>query len=222
MRRTTRGFTMIELLMSLLIAAGAILIMFRLIAVMQDYFLVGSVNLNQLQEARMALDYLRRDYLSACPYLPKTVPAAVFERCRRDPFYFADAPGAVKPQTQPVEIRKNEISFYRFTDTVADGTLEAKVEPVTYSLDPSSGDLLRSTPNQVVRFHGFQEIEFAPYVTADNPRIPVLWVRLSILDAADAAKIKHPKPLSLSTTIGSAFTDSVLQHPDWHYTTTQQ
>ncbi|HAE38832.1 MAG TPA: hypothetical protein DCG57_09365, partial [Candidatus Riflebacteria bacterium] len=69
LRVKKRGFTFVETAMSVGIALVVFLMIYRFMSSTRQHYMYGTVNLQNLQEARMAINYLRRDFSCATPYI---------------------------------------------------------------------------------------------------------------------------------------------------------
>lgn len=222
MKRLARAFTIPELLVSVLISSMAVLMVFKLMSLMQSYWFIGTVNLNQLQEARLAINYLRRDFAAACPRFSPQDPIKIMKELRRDPIRFDM--GAVQGQNSaPIQVSKDGLTFFRYTFETVDGKSGTPVEQISYNFDKNSRILTRTTSSNVlVRFKGIQDVQFKVYVTRANPAVPLLSVKLTVFDEENAAKVKNATSLDISTTVSSSFMAGCLNHPSWNFTTLQE
>ncbi|MDD3002112.1 MAG: hypothetical protein PHF29_10195, partial [Candidatus Riflebacteria bacterium] len=62
-----RAFTLVEISISIVIAIGVFFSVYRFLSNTRQQYMYGTVNLQNLQEARLAINSLRRDFSCACP-----------------------------------------------------------------------------------------------------------------------------------------------------------
>ena len=177
----------------------------------------GSGDLQNLQEARLALAALRRDFAGAVPRLSAAGPGPQRERTRRFPITAAPPGPTARPGSAgnaPVRLLPDGIEFQvgRF-DSPADD-LAPRLDPVSYTFDAKTGTLIRATPGGTTRFRGIREAQFEVFAHAANPDVPLLWVRLVTL--ADDGAAAGGQPLELATTMASRFIASDRRTPSWN------
>ena len=180
--------------------------------------IVGTVNLNQMQEARLALSYLRRDFGSASPYFLASDTVKV----RMNPIKLDSTPISDPYKSSPIQITPTELVFYRFIFDNPIGTMTTTLEQVTYTFDSSAKTLTRRTPNSSVSFTSIKNVNFGIYVHKANPNVPILNVRLEVLDEKTPGSPQNIAPLELCTSITSAFMNSNLNNLAWSYSPYQQ
>lgn len=214
-----KGFTTVELLVSIVIASMAILLVTRMVSLMQNYWFVGTVNLSHLQEARLAIDYLRRDFAGACPQLNASDSRALLESTRLMPLTLTSE--AIKSATTaPILVQPHSLIFTRFIFQSSGNGNPPLTEQVTYDFNPDSRTLTRTVPGREKIFKNIASASFQVYVTEANPRVPILYVWLKIHDIADL-KNNAPKTeaLELTTSISSSFLAGNLNFPAWNFET---
>lgn len=216
--RSRPGFTMVELVFAILFAGMSLAMMFRLVSFLQKNYAVGTVSLNQMQEARLALSYLRRDFGSASPYFL----ASDTVKTRMNPVKLDAAPIGDPNKSSPIQITPNELVFYRFVFDNPTGTMTTSLEQVNYSFDAAAKTLTRRTPSATVSFSSIKNVHFGVYVHKANPNVPILNVKLEVLDDKTPGALQNAAPLELCTSITSAFMNSNLNNPAWSYSPYQQ
>lgn len=214
-----KAFTFVELIVAMGIAAMVMLFITRLASFFQMNYMHGTINLANLQEARMALAHLRRDFNSSCPLLAESDGYIVLLKTLQDPIKFT--PEAIEGQkTLPIEISAKAATFTRYLFATTDGLNTPATEQISYYFDEATNTLIRKTSSDTVnRFKGIRDVNFEIYLPPTNPNVPLLRVRLELLDEESAKTIGNPQPLCVSASFSSAFLNSTLNHLSWNYST---
>lgn len=213
------AFTMIEMIASVAVALLVFLMIYKLLSSVRNHYLYGTVNLQNLQDARLAINHLRRDFSSACPrFKDGGSPANAYiyvNRLRK--YIFKDPPGWVPQYGDPIQVTPNGLSFFRFE---FDAGSKPRVELVQYQFDAATKTLKRKYKGSERSFKGFEAVEFRLYTHMVNPAVPLLWVRLLIHEGKEMyGSTNIGKPLELTTTISSNFISSSLNNLTWNYET---
>ncbi|MBI3038112.1 hypothetical protein HYY75_03530 [bacterium] len=222
------AFTAIELVISIGVAIVAFSLIYTFLSRTRFHFMHGSVNLANLQEARMAINYLRRDFAAAVPFIAKSANYGTLERVRR----FVFSTGVWKPleaEGELIQVEPTKLSFHRFIFEPSEKQSETrfpKVELVKYDFDSSKGELHRSVNSGKPQvFRGFENVEFKIYVHYEIRNVPVLWVKLVLNEGKDipyGGQKGMGKPLEVTTSITSQFINSTLNNLYWNYETGHQ
>ncbi len=217
--KSRSAFTLIEMISSMAVAMLVFLLIYKLLAGVRTHYLYGTVNLQNLQDARLAINFLRRDFSSACPRFKKVASSSdgyiYVNRLRKN--IFKDPPGWDPQYGDPIQVSANALSFFRYE---FDGGSSPHVEQVQYLFDPATKTLKRKYKGAERGFKGFEAVEFKVYTHMINPGVPLLWVRLLIHEGQQMyGSTNIGKPLELTTTISSNFISSSLNHLTWNYET---
>lgn len=217
--RARSAFTLIEMIASIAIALFVFLLIYKLLSSVRNHYLYGTVNLQNLQDARLAVNHLRRDFSSACPrFKDGGVPSSAYiyvNRLRK--YVFKDPPGWIPQYGDPIQVTPNGLSFFRFE---FDAGAKPRVEHVLYTFDAATKTLKRKYKGSERSFKGFEAVEFKLYTHMVNPAVPLLWVRLLIHEGKEMyGSANIGKPLELTTTISSNFISSSLNNLSWNYET---
>ncbi len=213
------AFTLIEMIASIAVALLVFLMIYKLLSSVRNHYLYGTVNLQNLQDARLAINHLRRDFSSACPrFKDGGAPAGAYiyvNRLRK--YIFKDPPGWAPQYGDPIQVTPNGLSFFRFE---FDAGSKPRVEHVLYTFDAATKTLKRKYKGSERSFKGFEAVEFRLYTHMVNPAVPLLWVRLLIHEGKEMyGSTNIGKPLELTTTISSNFISSSLNNLTWNYET---
>lgn len=218
------GFTMVEMLVTVGVGMMLFLMVSKFLSGTRFQFMHGTVNLQNLQDARLAINHLRRDFSSACIYFGSNRTANSYKDVRALQRKTFSNPGT--PVTSPTEklITVNsphEIAFFRF-DFASPGE-KPVVERIVYQFHSASKTLTRHSSSRNIEFKGFEEVEFRLFCHRLNPDVPMLWARFLIHEGENIYGTSNiGKSLELTTTISSPFLTSNLQNLPWNFETYQQ
>lgn len=213
------GFTFVEMIVSMAIAMMAFLLIYQFMSSTRHHYLYGTVNLQNLQEGRMAINYLRRDFSCACPGLedPDDAGYYAFQKARKQ--VFATSSGAGAGAGDLIQVLPHGLLFYKFAFKTGDE--KPKVEMVRYEFDSSAKTLMRTGQDgKTQKFTGIEDVEFKVYVHQLEPGVPLLWVRLKIHEGENMfGSEKIGSALELTTSISSPFLNSNANNPYWRFET---
>lgn len=212
-----RGFTMIEMMVSLAIAMLAFLMIYRFMSGTRHHFMYGTVNLQNLQEARLAINYLRRDFSSACPMLEDSMTTGNEETQRILKHTFVTPSW---PEASPkglMQVLPTLLSFYKFE--FDPGGAKPKVQQIIYEFDPSEKALVRNSEDgRTVKFTGFESVEFGIYTHQLNPSVPILWAKFRIHEGKNIYGSEDiGSALELTTSVSSPFITSYANNKSWRF-----
>ncbi|MEW6713280.1 MAG: prepilin-type N-terminal cleavage/methylation domain-containing protein, partial [Candidatus Riflebacteria bacterium] len=114
LNKNRKAFTLVEMTISVAVALVAFLLIFQFLSSTRHHFLYGTVNLQNLQEGRLAINYLRRDFSCACPRLedPDDASYSDFQRTRKQ--IFATVSGVGGNAGDLIQVLPNGLLFYKF------------------------------------------------------------------------------------------------------------
>lgn len=214
-----RAFTFVEMTISIGIALVVFLMIYRFLSNTRHHYMYGTVNLQNLQEARLALNYLRRDFSCACPRIedPDSAGYVTLQKVRKQVFVTSSWPSETAGDL--IQIHPHGLIFHKFVFGASG--VKPKVEQVSYEFDAVEKVLTRrSAGDRVQKFNGFEEVEFRLYAHQLNPKIPVLWARFKVHEGENIyGKESIGKALELTTSITSHFITSSLNNKYWRYET---
>jgi hypothetical protein len=234
------GFSFVEMCVSVGIASILLLFMYRFLVEANFQMKTGFHNLESLDQARLAVNYLRRDFAAACPF----ISSDTFDTESHDPehefaaknlirqtvffqdFQFADP--KIRPQldldrnqSYPLRYSPDETShllFFRFRFDETDGKALSGVEQVEYLFDPQAKELTRRLNGRSVVFTGMEQVEFRFFLPDWASATIMLRVHLKVRNIPDHLKDKMTKTwVRLSTTVNSHFISSNLFDPHWNF-----
>ncbi|NLI75415.1 MAG: prepilin-type N-terminal cleavage/methylation domain-containing protein [Candidatus Riflebacteria bacterium] len=222
-RRRRPGFTMVEMIVTMAIGILVFMMVSRFLTGTRFQFMHGTVNLQNLQDARLAINHLRRDFSSATIFFGSTYTKTTYKTVRALQARTFSQPTVdpANPTEKLISIKApHQIAFYRFTFETAGE--KPTVERVQYRFDPAAKTLTRTSPSRSIEFKGFEDVEFRLYCHGLNPDVPLLWARFLIHEGEEIyGKADIGKALELTTTISSPFLTSSLQNLSWNFETHQ-
>lgn len=217
-----RGFTFVEMAMTVGLAIMVFLMIYRFMSSTRQHYMYGTVNLQNLQEARMAINYLRRDFSCATPYIGGNA-LVNYENMQRARNFIFEAPGwSPIPNVNLIKFDSESISIPKFAFGSPDD--EPRIEYVTYTYEPGnilSRKIVNATGalKHEVKFSGIEHVEFKMYTHQLNPKVPLLWVKLLVHDKGTYGSDEIGKPLEVTTSIASPFITSLVNNRGWRFET---
>ncbi|MDD3147096.1 MAG: hypothetical protein PHD82_07325 [Candidatus Riflebacteria bacterium] len=212
-----QAFTFVEMTLSVAISLVVFLMIYRFLSSTRHHYMYGTVNLQNLQEARQALNNLRRDFSCACPRIedPDIAGYVTLQKVRKQVFVTSSWPSSTEGDL--IQIHPHGLMFYKF----AFGSTGEKpeVELVSYEFDPVAKVLIRrSKGDRIQKFTGFEDVDFRLYAHRLNPKVPVLWVSFKVHEGENIyGKDSIGKALELTTSITSNFITSSVNNKYWRY-----
>ncbi len=222
--KSRKALTLIELSICIIVAALLFKLVFDFMSNTRQNYMYGVVNLQNLQEARLAINYLRRDFSSCCPMFTDPIESQSdgyvnFQKTRKQLFVTQNTKENFSGDL--IQIHEHGLLFHKYL--FGSYGEHPKVESVTYQFDKSSKTLVRTSDTKGRKtFAGFEDVDFALYAHEINPSVPVLWVKFRIHESSNIyASDKIGTALELTTTISSSFIDSSQNNKYWRYQTGQ-
>lgn len=211
LRRYRAGVTLIELLVTF----GLFILVLTLVMSIADEtrlgFRRGTVNLQNLHEARLALSILRRDFLAAVPILAPQDSPAVRQQIRRQPVV-ATVGGTFAHRSEPILVTPHELSFSVVTGF--DSTENPLLEPVRYVYSARNQLLQRITSKHTMSFQGIRTLQFSLLAHAASSQAPRVWVAMEVQRETSPGQ---PAPiLSVGTLLTARTAADMTQHPAWN------
>ncbi len=234
LKNKRKAFTFIEITICIIISALVFKVVYELMANTRKNYMYGVVNLQNLQDARLAINYLRRDFASSCPNFISPSYVTIngrnvfkdkewegFQNLRSQLFKVNASTLSQNGETpyhgELMVVRPTYLSFYKF---VYGSTSEnPKVERVTYTFKDNKLERHSKSKGKTV-FTGFANVHFSLYTHSINPDIPLLWVQFTINESPNMyGKKTIGKPLELTTTIASNFVYTSQNNKYWRFQT---
>lgn len=204
-----KGFTLVETVISVGMAAGIIILVMNLASVIRGDVAKGTVDLQNLQEARLVINSLRRDFSSATPLYDDSENFAIRDEIRNDPMLYASTYTAHK--SRPIVLNSHDIIFCK---TTANSDGNKTREDIHYSFDSTSKVLNRqSSVTGKKVFKGMEDIKFDLYYHPLNDEVPMILVTMLI----KTKEANETKELELTTTICSSIVNRDVTNLYWNW-----
>lgn len=224
-----RAFTLVEISISLLIAIGLFFSVYNFLSNTRQQYMYGTVNLQNLQEARLAINSLRRDFSCACPkikYPPTATEIGASADVMQTAFenlqllrkqIFMTPSYTYNDRGELIQIQPSDLCFHKFVFGTSGE--KPKVELVRYNFDASAKTLVRlGEDGSVLKFTGFENVLFELYAHDLNPAVPILWVSFKIHEGENIYGADSiGSALELTTSITSPYINSTLKNTYWRY-----
>jgi hypothetical protein len=220
-----KAISFVELMICVIISALVFKIIFDFMSNTRNNYMYGVVNLQNLQDARLAINYLRSDFATACPMFtdPKEDSKNGFvnlQKARKQLFVTSKTNNDIKGEL--IQIHEHGLMFHKFV--YGSFGENPKVESVTYQYDKTSKTLTRTSDTKGTKvFNGIEDVKFALYTHEINPDVPILWVKISVHESSNMyGSEKIGKAVELTTSISSSFINSSQNNKYWRYETGHQ
>ncbi len=220
-----KAISFVELMICVIVSALVLKIVFDFMSNTRSNYMYGVVNLQNLQDARLAINYLRSDFATACPMFidPKEDSKNGYvnlQKARKQLFVTSNSDNSIKGEL--IQIHEHGLMFHKFV--YGSFGENPKIESVTYQYDKTSQTLTRTSDTKGTKvFSGIDEVKFALYTHEINPEVPLLWVKISVHESANMYGSKNiGNAVELTTSISSSFISSSLNNKYWRYETGHQ
>jgi prepilin-type N-terminal cleavage/methylation domain-containing protein len=213
-RQQRQGFTLVEAMIGMMLVSALMTMSYKVFSYITLQRSRGSVDLQELQGARHAINYLRRDFRCAAPVFADAATLEQRKKAYRNPVIEAKSlnKGA---NTVPIVVSDNEIHFFRHLYDTPESVSKPKVEEVNYHMDGARKCLVRSAAGKERVFSDIKGARFELYAHPLKPEVPMLLVTL-IIDADLKDKGGGRTFFELTTTISSAVANQNINNPYWH------
>jgi len=213
-KRGLSGFTLVETVIGALLISCLLAMSFNVFSYINSQRTRGSVDLQELQGARLTINSLRRDFRCAAPFIPKTATLAQKMQARCMPV--VETKSFVKGNaTVPILISASEIHLFRQLYATPELTTTPATEEINYHMDGARKCLVRSSAGKEQVFSDIRGATFELYAHPLKPEIPMLLVTL-VIDADTKKTGQGQNFLELTTTISSSVANQNINNPYWH------
>lgn len=209
-----QAFTLVEAMIGVMLISGLLTMSFKVFSYINTQRSRGSVDLQELQGARHAINYLRRDFRCAAPLIAESATLEQKKKALRMPV--VEEKSFIKgSEAIPVVIAESEIHFFRHMYDTPETSSRPKTEEVNYFIDSARKCLVRSGAGVEKVFSDIRGARFELYAHPLKPEVPMLLVTL-IIDADTKDKGAGRNFFELTTTISSAVANQSINNPWWH------
>lgn len=235
-----QGFTLVEMMISVVISSLLLYFVYRFFLTAGIHMKTGVLKLESLDQARIAISYLRRDFSTACPFVsfsqdtstkdPEHEYAA--KNLIRKMVFYQDlnfiTPPEIRPNMNltgngsfPIQYSKavsSHLRFYHFQYKGSSSNYIPRVEQVEYMFDPVSKLLTRVVAGRKINFTGMKEVDFQFLVPQWASETVMLKIDMTVENVPKQLEGKlAPTLVRLVTTISSQFISSNLFDPNWNF-----
>ena len=201
------GFTLVETVIAVGMATAIIILVLKLTSVIRGDVAKGTVDLQNLQDARLIINLLRRDFSSATPLYDTDENIDIRDEVRNDPVRYTLMYNA--HQSRPIILNEHDIVFCK---TTVDKEGNKKREEIQYSFDKVNKVLNRYSSSGVRSLKGLENIKFDLYFHQLNGDVPMILVNMLIRTKSG----NETKDLEL-TTITSSIISNDMANLDWNW-----
>ncbi|HOY68947.1 MAG TPA: hypothetical protein PLP29_18875 [Candidatus Ozemobacteraceae bacterium] len=211
--RRARGVTLVELAIGVVLVAALLGVTYKVFSYITNARKRGSVDLQELQGARFAINHLRRDFRCATPFIPKS--ATLTQKAKAFEMPIVDAKTFTKgDSTIPVLVSPAELHFHRQMYDTPDLTTSPVLEEVNYHIDEARNCLIRTTAGRELAFPGIRNVKFELYGHPLDPGVPMLLVTLTV--DADPSKGAKTPDLEITSTLSSSVINQNIHQRSWN------
>lgn len=214
-RKNASGFTLVEAVVGVVLAMALMMTTYQVFSYVNKQRSRGSVDLQELQGARYAINYLRRDFRSATPQIADSATLAQKRKALRMPVVEAHS-FTIGNEAVPVIIDDGEIHFFKHRYDTPENVAKPVLDQVNYRIDNAHKCLVRSGAGADIVFEGIKDAKFELYAHPLAPAVPMLLVTLRINADEKDEKTGAHKYFELTTTISSSIASPFINNPHWH------
>ena len=210
LRKKIKGFTLVESIIAIGMASALIILVMKLSSAIRGDVVKGTVDLQNLQDARLVINSLRRDFTCAMPYYDPSDKQEDIDSVRNNPVWYAETYTDSSKKSKPIIIYKYHLNFVK---PVYDSSGNLNMEEITYVFDGMNKTLIRhSSISGDKHFKGMDNIEFGLYYHPVETDIPMLLVSMTIR----TTEAGETKTLPLTTTMCSNIVNKDIVNLDWN------
>ncbi|MBR4328240.1 MAG: type II secretion system protein [Candidatus Riflebacteria bacterium] len=209
-RKKIKGFTLVESIIAIGMAAGLIILVMKISSVIRGDVAKGTVDLQNLQDARLVINSLRRDFTCAMPNYDFSDTQEAIDAVRNNPVLYTETYNDGSKKSKPIIIHKYHLNFVK---PVYDSGGNLTREEIYYVFDNVNKTLIRhSSVSGDKHFKGMDSIEFGLYYHPLESDVPMLLVSMIIRTTEGG----ETKSLPLTTTICSSIVNKDIVNLDWN------
>ena len=210
LRKKIKGFTLVESIIAIGMASALIILVMKLSSAIRGDVAKGTVDLQNLQDARLVINSLRRDFTCAMPYYDPDDKQEDIDSVRNNPVLFTETYNDTSKKSRPIIIHKYHLNFVK---PVYDSAGNLTMEDILYAFDGANRTLIRhSSISGDKNFKGMDNIEFGLYYHPLETDTPMLLVSMIIRTTEGG----ETKSLPLTTTICSSIVNKDIVNLDWN------
>ncbi|MBP5470959.1 MAG: hypothetical protein J6Z11_17150, partial [Candidatus Riflebacteria bacterium] len=138
------GFTLVEVAIAVGMAAALLAFAMKMTSSVRGDVAKGTVNLQNLQNARKVINYLRRDFICAIPTYDHNESMEITDEVRAEPMVYVAGAYDNAHNTKPIMVSKHDVFFSK---KEFDSSRNVVIKAVQYTFDPTNHTLIRGTNN---------------------------------------------------------------------------
>lgn len=209
--RSKSGFTLVEIIIVALLALSLIIMSFKVFSFIQHQRTRGSVDLQELQGARLAINYLRRDLRGAVPKIAATATLEQKRKALQMPMVKAEKFDKSSGNV-PIVVADEEIHFFKYV--FKSTSVLPELEEVNYFIDKKRKCLVRAGAGAEKVFPDIKGAKFELYAHPLKKEMPLL--RVNLLIGTKKGEQISAENMEITTTISSAIISQNLNNTYWH------
>lgn len=206
------GVTLVEIMIGTVLVVMLIAASIGMIRFVGRHQAVGTSDLRELQDARLAISHLRRDFRSATSNAEQNVPLLKQRKLHRNPLAQA---GTWQAETgiTPIIVDSSSIQFFKHSFDTDITHTKPELQQIMYHIDSTRKCLIRSGPGFETAFTSIINADFRIYGHPLNKEIPVLLVKFDIM----AEDLESHENMEFVTTISSSVISQKINNLSWHH-----
>ena len=204
------GFTLVEVAIAVGMASALLLFAMKMTSSIRTNVAKGTVDLQNLQNARKVINYLRRDFSCAIPIYDQNDSMEIKDEVRAEPMIYVAGAYNFAHNTKPIVVSKHDVVFSK---KEFDSSKNVTIKVVQYTYDPASQTLIRGDGSSSnIIFKDIKDISFDLYFHPLNENVPMLLVSMQV----ETKESNKTNILDLKTTICSNITNRDIVNLDWN------
>ncbi len=214
LRQCEAGFTLVEAVIGFLIITLLSASAYKVFSFVLAQRNRGSVDLEELQGARTAINYLRRDFRCAAPLINEDATMTQRKKSLKIPVIEADSFDRSRKVT-PIVVSGEEIHFFKHNFATLIRSEKPKTEQINYRIDKARGCLVRTGAGSEKVFKDIKAIKFELYSHPLFKETPMLLVTMKV-DANKGDRKDQKHFFEISTTISSSMANHNINYEFWN------
>ena len=206
-KNNKKAFTLIEVVVAIAMAAGLLILVLKMFGYIRGDVAKGTVDLQNLQDARLVINSLRRDFTCAIPIYDTSESITIRDEVRANPILKAST-FTKNQKSRPIIISNTEINF---------GILDksGNLKEVHYYFNPTTKTLNRRSTDGEKAFKGIENINFELYYHPIKEELHIPMLLVTILIKTKESNVTRELPIT--TTMCSTVISKDVENLDWNW-----
>lgn len=207
-KNNKKAFTLIEVVVAVAMAAGLLILVMKMFGYIRGDVAKGTVDLQNLQDARLVINSLRRDFTCAVPIYDSSESLTIRDEVRANPI-LKTSTFTKNQKSRPIIVSNTEINF---------GILDksGNLNEVHYYFNPTTKTLNRKSSEGEKAFKGIENIYFELYYHPLKDKIQIPMLLVTILIKTKDSNVTRELPIT--TTMCSSVISKDIENLDWNWT----